>query len=211
MSRFSRSSALNLICGRFAIVIAACFVLTPMTATAADVEADITANSEDHGFWIQNLLHGKTDTVWRSQWNHRKAQAPIHELTITFSAEVEIAGLTLIHDEQLGAGKAKGYKLEVAGQSISGTFTEKGEQKITLNEKVTTKSLNLKIESCHKGLPWVSIAELRINAPGAKLKWKAPSENVLKTREENRRHGIAPPKKDKGDDLLKLVALSLLG
>jgi len=177
-------------------------------AAAEDVEVTVSANGESPDGWWDFAVDGNTKTAWKSAWHDLDRRRGQHEIELTFSTPIEMSGVTLIPSEEIGAGALKEYDLHVDGQRVlEGTLDPTGPQKITFPEKRTGSRLKLYIRSSHDKLPWVSIAEIKVETP-SRLVPTTPTEERVKWRDELIRRGRRPAE-DNVEDWLDLSIRTL--
>lgn len=112
----------------------------------------------------KDIIDGKIDTYWHSQWTGTAAEYP-HFLTIDFKATTEVKGF-VIHQRN-GSRKIKDYKIYGSNDLISwspifsGTLLNSASQQIiTLSEALSIKYLKFEAINAHDGDKFAALAEI---------------------------------------------------
>jgi|GEM_PF-1170533 len=180
-------------------------------AQAADEEtpkSKLYASSQEFNLWSENAFDGDQNTVWQSAWWHRDRKNPPHELKIELPEHITVDAVEIVCDKRVGRGMVKDYELIFEGESIRGTHD--GGEIIRISELPDrdVRSISFKVHNEQKGLPWISIAEMRLIGASKTFPIADPDEGELKRREDRRLRGFAPPNKDSSIEMLDLAIRS---
>jgi len=192
-------------------------LITSQIATAEDkketgpVEVKIDVSSRALNHWKTNMLDGDTATSWTSDWSAVKGAqraAPVHRLSFHFKDYVKVKKVTVIPENRPGAGFMKDCEADFGnGQKIAKT-AQNGKEVVfdSPTPLQGSKSLIIHIKSTQGGVPWVSIAEVKIELEGGnKIVCAEPDEKELKEREERRRRGFVPLNEGDAADMLAVL------
>ena len=176
------------------------------------VMVDVTASSEVLGKEGYRAMDGDSDTVWRTAWAVRKQRRHAHELTVDLGQTTEIHGFAYVAPPGGGNGAVKDYELFVSEdpkqfrrQAAKGTLKDTdAEQQVTFPEPCSGRYMLFRTRSSANGLPWASVAELRLLSPGVQFRARPPSPEKRAELVELARRGYRPP----GDSVEGLLDLA---
>jgi len=134
---------------------------------AQRVGATADADSAHSGHPAANVIDGRADTLWHTDWEGTPAPLP-HELTLEFPEPTSLAGLTYLPRQDMTNGRIARYEVLVSEDGkhwkrvAEGVWPDGTElQTVRFASVVTARFLRLRALSEVRGQPFTSAAEVQ--------------------------------------------------
>ncbi len=134
-----------------------------------EIEATVTANSQQPGYEAQRAIDGNPQTIWHTAWGPGSPAHP-HELILDLRTPCELRGITCLPRQDMRNGRISRYEIYASNAVdswgppvVTGTWPDGVEQQtVTFPTPVVARYVRLVALSEVGGQPFASVAELDV-------------------------------------------------